>query len=125
MFDAIGAYRIRDGASPIDMSGQLYDGTKVNGPVSLRNALVERSDVFVRNFTQNLLTYALGRGVEYSDMPAVRAIARDAAANQQRFSSVVLGIVNSVPFQMRRVEEAPVETAAAADAGRRSPGDKR
>ena len=107
------------------MSGQLYDGTTVNGPVSLRNALVERSDIFVQNFTQNLLTYALGRGVEYSDMPAVRAIAHGAAANQNRFSSVVLGIVTSVPFQMRRAEEAPVETAVAADAGRRSPGGKR
>ena len=80
------------------------------------SALVDRSDVFVRNFTQNLLTYALGRGVEYYDMPAVRAIARDAAANQNRFSSFVLGIVNSVPFQMRRAEEVTTETAA--DAGR-------
>ena len=124
-FDAVGAHRVRDGAFPIDMSGQLYDGTTVNGPVSLRNALVERSDIFVQNFTQNLLTYALGRGVEYSDMPAVRAIAHGAAANQNRFSSVVLGIVTSVPFQMRRAEEAPVETAVAADAGRRSPGGKR
>jgi hypothetical protein len=115
-FDAVGARRLRDGAYPIDASGQLYDGTKVDGPVSLRRALVDRSDVFVRNFTQNLLTYALGRGVEYYDMPAVRSIARNAAANQNRFSSLVLGIVNSVPFQMRRAEEVITETAA--DAGR-------
>jgi hypothetical protein len=79
--------------------------------------------VFVRNFTQNLLTYGLGRGAEYYDMPAVRAIARDAAANQNRFSSLVLGIVNSVPFQMRRAEDVATETAA--DAGRRPQGDKR
>jgi hypothetical protein len=121
-FDAVGARRIRDGAFPVDMSGQLYDGTKVDGPVSLRRALVARSDIFVRNFTQTLLTYALGRGVEYYDMPAVRAIARDAAANQNRFSSIVLGIVNSVPFQMRRAEERPIETEAAA--GGRVQGDK-
>jgi cytochrome c553 len=123
-FDAVGARRLRDGAFPIDMTGQLYDGTPVDGPVSLRQALVARSDTFVRNFTQNLLTYALGRGVEYYDMPAVRAIARDAAANQNRFSSIVLGIVKSVPFQMRRAEEAAVETAAVMDAGRRVQGDK-
>ena len=119
-FDAVGARRLRDGAYPIDASGQLYDGTKVDGPVSLRRALVDRSDVFVRNFTQNLLTYALGRGVEYYDMPAVRLIARNAAANQNRFSSLVLGIVNSVPFQMRRAEEVTTETAA--DAGRQPQG---
>ena len=122
-FDAVGAHRLRDGAYPIDASGQLYDGTKVDGPVSLRRALVDRSDVFVRNFTQNLLTYALGRGVEYYDMPAVRAIARDAAANQNRFSSLVVGIVNSVPFQMRRAEDVTTETAA--DAGRRPQVERR
>jgi hypothetical protein len=122
-FDAVGARRIRDGAFPIDASGQLYDGTKVDGPVSLRRALVDRSDVFVRNFTQNLLTYGLGRGVEYYDMPAVRAIVRDAGAKQNRFSSLVLGIVNSVPFQMRRAEEVTTETAA--DAGRQPQGDRR
>jgi hypothetical protein len=108
----------------VDASGQLYDGTKVDGPVSLRNALMARGDVFIRNFTQNLLTYALGRGVEYYDMPAVRAIARDAAANENRFSSLVLGIVKSTPFQMRRAEDAaPVPTET--NAGRRSQGDKR
>jgi hypothetical protein len=122
-FDAVGARRLRDGAHAIDASGQLYDGTKVDGPVSLRRALVDRSDVFVRNFTQNLLTYALGRGVEYYDMPAVRGIARDTAANENRFSSIILGIVNSVPFQMRRAEEAA--TATAGDSGRRPQGDRR
>jgi uncharacterized protein DUF1592/uncharacterized protein DUF1588/uncharacterized protein DUF1587/uncharacterized protein DUF1585/uncharacterized protein DUF1595 len=122
-FDAVGAHRLRDGAYPIDASGQLYDGTKVDGPVSLRRALVDRSDVFVRNFTQNLLTYALGRGVEYYDMPAVRKVARGAAANQNRFSSLVVGIVNSVPFQMRRAEDVTTDTGA--DAGRRPQGDRR
>jgi hypothetical protein len=121
-FDAVGARRLRDGAYPIDASGQLYDGTKVDGPVSLRRALVDRSDVFVRNFTQNLLTYALGRGVEHYDMPAVRAITRNAAANQNRFSSLVVGIVNSVPFQMRRAEEVTTQTTA--DAGRQPQGDR-
>lgn len=106
VFDAIGARRIRDSGFPIDASAQLYDGTKVDGPVSLRHALVDRADMFVRNFTERLLTYALGRGVEYYDMPVVRAITRQAAAGESRFSSIVLGIVKSVPFQMRRAEEA-------------------
>ena len=104
-FDATGAWRIHDGPYPVDPSGQLYDGTKVNGPVSLRAALVGRSDMFVRNFTVKLLTYALGRGVQYYDMPVVRAIDRDAARQDDRFTSLVMGIVKSAPFQMRRAEE--------------------
>jgi hypothetical protein len=104
-FDAVGAWRIHDNGFAVDPTGQLYDGTKVNGPVSLRQALVSRSDMFVRNFTEKLLTYALGRGTEYYDMPVIRAIANDAARNNNRFSSIVLGIVKSVPFQMRRAEE--------------------
>jgi len=101
----VGAWRIHDNGFAVDPIGQLYDGTKVNGPVSLRQALLSRSDMFVRNFTEKLLTYALGRGTEYYDMPVIRAIASDAARNNNRFSSIVLGIVKSVPFQMRRAEE--------------------
>jgi hypothetical protein len=104
-FDATGAWRVHDGPFPVDPSGQLYDGTKVDGAISLRKALVGRSDMFVRNFTEKLLTYALGRGVDYYDMPVVRSIDRDAAQNNDRFSSLVMGIVKSTPFQMRRAEE--------------------
>jgi membrane carboxypeptidase/penicillin-binding protein len=87
----------------------LYDGTKVDGPVSLRKALVARSDLFVRSFTVKLLTYALGRGVEYYDMPTVRSIEQDSAKNNYRFSSLVLGVVKSAPFQMSRAEAVVAE----------------
>ena len=101
-FDGTGVWRTKDGLDPIDASGTMVDGTPVNGPASLRAALMARSDVFIRNLTQKLLTYGLGRGVEYYDMPAVRAIDRDAARENNRFSAIILGIVKSVPFQMRR-----------------------
>jgi hypothetical protein len=107
-FDGTGVWRTRDGLDPIDTKGTMVDGTPIDGPVTLRAALMARSDVFIRNFTQKLLTYALGRGVEYYDMPAVRAIDRGAARENNRFSAIVLGIVKSVPFQMRRAEAASV-----------------
>ena len=106
VFDAVGARRIHDSGSPIEASGELYDGTMISGPVGLRRAIVERSDMFVQNLTEKLLTYALGRGLEHYDMPTVRSIARSGAAVDIRFSTLVLGIVKSVPFQMRRAEEA-------------------
>jgi len=99
-FDAVGAWRIQDEGGPIDASGVLVDGTKVDGVASLRESLVGRSDQFLRVVAEKLLTYALGRGVEYQDMPMVRAIVRDAAASKYRFSSMVFGIVKSAPFQM-------------------------
>lgn len=99
-FDAVGAWRTQDGDSPIDASGVLVDGTKVDGVASLRDALVRRSDQFARVVTEKMLTYALGRGVEYQDMPLVRSIVRDSAASNYNFSSIVLGIVESPPFQM-------------------------
>ncbi|HVZ21363.1 MAG TPA: DUF1592 domain-containing protein [Vicinamibacterales bacterium] len=101
-FDAIGEWRAKDESGPIDATGQLADGTKVDGPVSLRQALLKHSDQFVRTFTEKLMTYALGRGLDYYDMPVVRRIARDAAAQNYRFSSVVLGIVTSPAFQMKK-----------------------
>ncbi len=104
-FDGTGAWRIHDSGTDIDASGKLVDRTRVNGPVSLRQALVDHSDAFFRTFTEKLLTYALGRGIEYYDMPVVRAIDRQATRNENRFSSFVLGIVESAPFQMRRAEE--------------------
>lgn len=104
-FDAVGAWRIHDNGFPVDPVGKLVDGTKVDGPVSLRLSLVEHSDAFLRTFTEKLLTYALGRGIEYYDMPAVRAIDREAARNDNRFSWFVVGIVKSTPFQMKRAED--------------------
>jgi hypothetical protein len=100
-FDAVGRWRLRDEENAIDASGQLADGTRVDGVVSLRQALLKRPDVFVGTLTEKLLIYSLGRGLDYYDMPAVRAIVREASADNSRFSSLVLGIVKSVPFQMR------------------------
>jgi hypothetical protein len=100
-FDAVGAWRTYEAGGPIDASGQLADGTAVDGVVTLRNAILDRPELFVGTMTEKLMTYALGRGVGPEDMPGVRRILRDAAANDYRFSSLVLGIVKSVPFQMR------------------------
>ena len=113
-FDAVGSWRTTDGGYPIDASGKLFDGGQVNGPASLRNALVTRSGLFVRGLTVKLLTYALGRGVEYYDMPSVRSIERDLAKNDNRFSALVMGIVKSAPFQMTKAPEALTSSLAAA-----------
>jgi mono/diheme cytochrome c family protein len=101
-FDAIGQWRTTDAGSLIDASGVLLDGTKVNGPAALRHAIVAQKEQFVRAVTEKLLTYALGRGLEYYDAPAIRKIVRGAAADNYRWSSLIEGIVNSAPFQMRR-----------------------
>ena len=102
-FDAVGKYRLFDeNYEPIDNTGDYADGSKIDGLPGLRNVLMARSTQVNANITKTLLTYALGRGVEYYDAPAVRAILRDAAPQQYRFSSIVLGIVTSPPFQMRR-----------------------
>ena len=112
-FDAIGRWRtLTDGFVPIDASGALPDGTTFDGVAGLRLALVNRADQFVRTLTERLLTYALGRAVEHYDQPAVRAIERQAARDDYRFSSLVLGIVNSTPFQMRRPASADPPSAA-------------
>ena len=103
-YDAVGAWRIRDGGtlgSPIDASGQLVDGTHVDGAVQLRQALLRQPDTFVRTMTEKLLTYALGRGLGASDMPVVRSIVRESARQNSHFSALILGIVNSTAFQMR------------------------
>ena len=104
-FDAVGAWRTREAGGPIDASGELADGTKIDGVVTLRQALLSRPEVFVGTMTEKLLTYALGRGLDYHDMPVVRSIVRQAAVSDYRFSSLVMGIVNSVPFQMRTARE--------------------
>jgi hypothetical protein len=100
-FDPTGKWRIKDNEVAVDSAGVLYDGTKIEGPAGLRDALLKHQDVFLETFTENLMTYALGRRVEYYDMPTVRAIVRDAAQHDYRLSSFVLGIVSSPAFRMR------------------------
>jgi hypothetical protein len=103
-FDLIGKWRDTDGGSPVNASGRLADGTMLDGPASLRKALLSRRDAVAMTATEKLLTYALGRRVEYFDMPAVRAVVRDAARTNYRVSSLIAGIVKSVPFGMKRFE---------------------
>ena len=113
-FDAIGEWRSKDryAGTVIDASGKLVDGTPVNSPADLRKALMKRPEQFVQTMTEKLMTYALGRSVEYYDMPAVRAIVRDAARDNYRFSSIVMGIVKSAPFQMRKGVNAKAESSS-------------
>jgi hypothetical protein len=112
-FDGIGTWRTTQFGQTLDASGQLVDGTKLDGVVSLREALVQYSPQFVRTFTEKLLTYALGRGVDAPDMPVVRSIVREAARSDYRFSSLVIGIAKSEPFQMNRKPERPVPAVTA------------
>jgi len=104
-FNAVGAWRTKDSGDPIDTTGVLVDGTPVNGPGTLRQALEKTDTLFFRNFTRNLLMYSLGRILQDYDMPSVRSIAREAALKDNHFSAFVLGIVKSTPFQLRRAEE--------------------
>ena len=113
-FDGIGQWRDRDGGAPIDASGLLPDGTAFTGPADFREALLERRGEFVRTVTEKLLTYALGRAVGAHDMPAVRRILGESASDDHRWSSLILGIVESRPFQMRRAQEAGAGAAAVA-----------
>jgi hypothetical protein len=106
-FDLIGRWRDTDGGVPVNANGRLADGTALDGPATLRRALIDRSDAVATTATEKLLTYALGRRVEHFDMPAVRAVVRDASRTDFRFSSLVAGIVKSVPFQMKRYEGEP------------------
>jgi mono/diheme cytochrome c family protein len=101
-FDGIGRWRTVDGETPIDASAKLSDGTVVSGAAGLRATLVARRSQFVSAMTEKLLTYALGRGTAYYDMPAVRAILRESEATDYRWSSIVAGIASSTPFSMRR-----------------------
>jgi hypothetical protein len=103
-FDVIGMWRIRDGGTPIDPSGELYDGSALSGPVGLRAALLKKKETVLRTFTENLLAYGLGRRLEPYDMPLVRKIVREAEANQDRFSLYVLGVVKSPAFRMSRMD---------------------
>jgi hypothetical protein len=118
-FDAVGMWRDKDrfAGTAIDSAGELPDGTKINGPDDLRNALLRRPDQFVQTFVENLLTYSMGRTREYYDMPTVRRIVHETAAKDYRFSAIVEAIVKSDQFKMRRVPQVvtsnkPVLTAA-------------
>lgn len=114
-FDGIGQWRTTDAGKPIDASGVLPDGTKVDGPQALRNALVAQKEQFVGAVTAKLMTYMLGRGLEYYDQPAVRAVVQHAAADNYSWSAVVRGIVNSAPFEMKtaaQTKSAPISTAS-------------
>ncbi len=101
-FDAIGQWRATDGGAAIDPSGELPDGTQFNGPAGLRKALLNRREEFVGTFAEKLLTYALGRGLEYYDVPVIRKLLRESEPSGYRLSSIIVGIVKSTPFQMRR-----------------------
>jgi hypothetical protein len=101
-FDALGQWRTTDGDTAINASGLLPDGTSVDGPAALRETLVAQKEQFVKAVTGKLLMYAVGRQMEYYDAPAIRAIMRAAAADDYRWSSTILAIVKSTPFQMRR-----------------------
>jgi hypothetical protein len=104
-FDGVGAWRSREGGTPVDASAELVDGTPVNGPATLRRALSSNPEAFVGTLTEKLLTYALGRGLTYRDRPVVRTIVRDAGTRDYRFSALVMGIVTSMPFQMTQVSQ--------------------
>ena len=109
-FDGIGRWRAREDGQAIDASGTLFTGAKLDGVNGLRQELVRRPDVFVGVLTERMLTYAVGRGLEHYDMPAVRSIVRQARANDYRFSSIVLGVARSVPFQMKETAVVVKET---------------
>jgi hypothetical protein len=109
-FDADAGWRTMqggDGGTPIDVKVRLFDGQQVDGPAGLRTALMRYSPQFVRMFIEKLMTYAVGRGMEHPDMPTIRAIARDVANDDDRFSAIVLGVVRSPQFQMRLKAEEP------------------
>ena len=109
-FNSVGQWRDRDAdGAPIDAGGVLADGTQVDGPAALREAILGRPEAFVTTLTERILTYALGRGLEPVDMPVVRRIVKKAGQNDYRFGSIIMGIVESAPFQMRTKLE-PGET---------------
>jgi hypothetical protein len=101
-FDAVGRWRNIEEGKPVDVSGGLPDGSKFTGVTGLEEALLKRPDVFVGTLAEKLLTFALGRGVEHYDGPAIRKVVRDAGAADYRFSSIIVGLVRSTPFTMRK-----------------------
>jgi hypothetical protein len=117
-FDVTGQWRIRENGIPLDTKGTFYDGTDISNPAELQGVLLKRPLPLIRNFTQNLMAYGLGRRVEYYDQPVVRAIAREAAATNYKFSDFVLGIVKSDAFRMKRVPAAADDNASGASSAR-------
>ena len=109
-FDGVGEWRVKEQGGNVDPVGQLADGTKVDGPVALRQALNKHPEMFVRTVTEKLMTYGLGRGLDYNDMPLVRNIAHEAAASHYKWSALVLGIVKSAPFQMKKAQAQAIST---------------
>ncbi|MBA3269038.1 MAG: DUF1592 domain-containing protein [Acidobacteria bacterium] len=109
-FDPSGKWRIKDSGVPVDPTGVMYDGTKINGPADLRQALMNHKDAILLSFTESLMTYGLGRSVESYDMPAIRAIVRDAAKKEHRMSAFISGVVNSAAFRMAK--PSAIETTA-------------
>jgi hypothetical protein len=121
-FDVTGRWQVKDNGIPIATTGELYDGSVLDGPTGLRAALLQHFDVLILSFTEQLMAYALGRRVDHYDMPSVRAIARDAARNDYRLSSFVLGMVKSAAFQMSTVPAsagAPTQPASEPHPGAR------
>ncbi len=116
-FDATGQWRDTDEGAKINPSGVMFEGSKVNNPADLRKALTARPEVFAGVFTEKLMTYALGRGIEYYDMPTIRAILREAAKNDYRFSSILMGVIKSAPFQMKMKRPAENVVAEGGSAG--------
>jgi len=111
-FDAIGAWRERDGDSRVDARGTLVDGTNINGSDDLMKVLMARSDLFMINFTQKLMTYALGRALDYRDMPAVRSVVQQAGRENYRISTLIQAVVQSPAFRQRQVAASQVRVAA-------------
>jgi hypothetical protein len=103
-FDVTARWRVRENGMPLDTAGDYYDGTKITSLPELNAALLKRPTPLVRNFTENLMVYALGRRAEYFDQPAIRQITRQAAASNYKISSFILGVIKSEAFRMRRVE---------------------
>jgi len=113
-FDVTGKWRIKDNGVVVDSAGQLYDGTKMEGPAGLRNAILKHQDVFLLSFTENFMTYALGRRIEAADMPAVRRVIRDAEKQGYKMSAFIQAIAASQPFQMNRTAAPEATTVAEA-----------
>ena len=110
-YDMTGKWRIKENGVALETNGELYDGTPINGPIALQQALLERPVLLLRAFTTNLMAYALGRRVEYFDQPTVRQIVSDAEGEDYRISSFVLGVVKSDAFQMQRAGSATADAA--------------
>jgi hypothetical protein len=117
-FDAIGRWRDREAGKPIDTSGVLPDGTRLDGMAGLKKALLRHPDQFVGAVAEKLLMYAVGRNIQYYDQPAIRSIVHEAAARDNTFASLVLGVVTSAPFQMRESQIQARAKPAGASSGK-------